>query len=283
MLPGQPSRTLLVPAVARAAHQLFDAPLILDDPLAVGLVPQTSRETLLATAEEHRTEAARLSRSLFAVRSRFAEDRLAAAVSRGVRQYVMLGAGIETFPWRQRDLVKVLRIFFSDHPATLSWAKNVFRERGLAVPANLLFVPCDLEQRQIGQHLAGAGLAIGLPTFVSILGVLQFLTAQTIDALFAFFASLPAGSEAVFSFVIPDDELGGLDLNEIRSSMARGSHMGEPWLTRRRPADMLIHLRSFGYRQIFHLAPEEAQRRYFSARSDRLAAPLRDQLIAVIP
>jgi len=68
----------------------------------------------------------------------------------------------------------------------------------LAIPANLLFVPCDLEQRQIGRHLAGAGLAIGLPTFVSILGVLQYLTAQTIDALFTFFASLPPGSEAVF-------------------------------------------------------------------------------------
>src|SRR5262249_51643480 len=80
MLPGQPSRTL-VPAIARAAHQLFDAPLILHDPLAVGLVPETSRQTLLATAGEHRTEAARLCRSLFAVRSRFAEDRLAAAVN----------------------------------------------------------------------------------------------------------------------------------------------------------------------------------------------------------
>src|SRR5262245_40975847 len=123
MLPGQPSQTLLVPTVARAAHQVLDVPLILNDPIAVGLVPEVSREAILEAVEEHRAAPAILFRSLFTLRSRFAEDRLAAAVARGVRQYVMLGAGLETFPWRQPDFAHDLHVFFSDHPSTLTWAR----------------------------------------------------------------------------------------------------------------------------------------------------------------
>ena len=106
MLAGRPSRTLLGPAVRRAAHQLLDAPLVFSDPIAVGLIPEADAETIRAQLADHQTAESILLRSLFVLRSRFAEDRLAEAASRGVRQYVIFGAGLETFPWRQPEYAR---------------------------------------------------------------------------------------------------------------------------------------------------------------------------------
>jgi methyltransferase (TIGR00027 family) len=236
MLSGQPSRTMLRPAVMRAAHQLFDRPLILNDPVVVGLLPETSEQAILA-AVEHRAPAALRRRALFTLRSRFTEDRLASAAARGVRRYVMLGAGLETFPWRQPEFARDMQIFFSDHPATLSWTKDRFRDRGLAAPSNLTFVPADLKERRLGQRLAEYGFERDAPSFFSILGVVPYLDAASIDSMLEFFASLPKESEAVFSFAVPDEELNGDDLDERRAGVSLSEGMGEPWLTRVGSAD----------------------------------------------
>ena len=103
MLPGQPSRTMLRSVVRRAAHQLLDDPLILKDPIIVGLVPEASEPAIRDALDEPGAPEAKQFRCMFAMRSRFAEDRLAHAASRGVRQYVMVGAGLDIFPWRQPD------------------------------------------------------------------------------------------------------------------------------------------------------------------------------------
>src|SRR5215208_2481447 len=146
VFPGRPSRTLLMPAVRRAAHQLLDTPLILNDPVVVGLVPEADARAIEANLADHQTRASVLLRSLFVMRSRFAEDRLAEAVSRGVAQYVIVGAGLETFPWRQPGYANRMRIFAADHSASLVWTLAKFWERGLPKPANVAFVPLDLEQ-----------------------------------------------------------------------------------------------------------------------------------------
>src|SRR5262245_53805837 len=216
MLSGQPSRTMLRPAVMRAAHQLLDRPLILSDPVVVGLVPEASEQTIVAAVEDHRAPAAVEHRGMFALRSRFTEDRLASAAARGVRQYVMLGAGLETFPWRQPEFARDMRIFFSDHPATLSWTKERFRDRGLAAPSNLTFVAADLRERRLGQRLVECGFERDAPSFFSMLGVIPYLDVASIDSMLGFFASLPKESEAVFSFAVPDEELNGDDLDERR-------------------------------------------------------------------
>jgi O-methyltransferase involved in polyketide biosynthesis len=101
MFPGQPSQTMVRTAIRRAAHQLLDSPRIFDDPLAVDLIPETSEQAILATADDHLRPMSTMLRSVFALRSRFTEDRLAEAALRGVSQYVILGAGLDTFPWRQ--------------------------------------------------------------------------------------------------------------------------------------------------------------------------------------
>src|SRR5262249_41072216 len=119
------------------------------------------------------------------------------------------------------------------------------------------------------------------PSFCSMLGVIPYLDATSIDSMLAFFASLPKESEAVFSFAVPDEELKGGDLDERRADVALSEGMGELWLTRVGPADMSAWARRFEFSDVFHLTPDLAQRRYFALRQDRLRAPRREQIISV--
>jgi methyltransferase (TIGR00027 family) len=281
MLSGQPSRTMVRPSVMRAAHQLFDRPLILNDPIVVGLLPETSEQAILAAVEDHRTPAALRHRAMFSLRSRFAEDRLALAAARNVRQYVMLGAGLDTFPWRQPEFAHDMRIFFSDHPATLSWTKERFQDNGLAAPSNLTFMPADLMETDLGERLAECGFERDAPSFFSILGVIPYLNSASVDAMLRFFASLPPESEAVFSFAVPDDELNGDERDERSADVSRSEAGGEPWLTRVGPSDMIAWARRFAFSDVFHLTPDLAQDRYFAFCGDQLRPPRREQIISV--
>ena len=120
MMSGQPSRTLLGTAIKRAEHQLLDTPLIFEDPVVLDLVPELADPAAVAEFRCLGEPVLVLLRSLFAMRSRFAEDRLAEAIRRGVRQYVMVGAGLDTFPWRQTDSSRDMEIFAADHPRVWS-------------------------------------------------------------------------------------------------------------------------------------------------------------------
>jgi methyltransferase (TIGR00027 family) len=282
MLPGQPSQTLLVPAVRRAAHQLLDRPLIFNDPIAVGLVPEASEHEIRNALEDHRRWEAMLLRSLFALRSRFAEDRLAEAAARGVRQYVILGAGLDTFPWRQPDFARDMRIFAADRIATLAWTQVRFWERGLPKPANLSFVPVDLEEHQLGECLSEFGFKQETPSFFSVLGVIQYLEHDAVEALLRFASLLRAGSEIVFSFILPDDEIIGDEGDLTIGLVAPAQATGEPWKSRLQPRKLVELLSRFGFSDIFHLTPELAQERYFAGRKDGLRAPRLAQLIAAI-
>ncbi len=240
MLPEQPSRTLLRTAIRRAAHQIFDTPTIFNDPIAVGLVPEASEHTVLAAAADHITPVPTLLRSLSAMRSRFAEDRLADAVASGACQYVIVGAGLDTFPWRQPTFARDIQIFYADHPTTLAWTRERIRERGLSMPSNVTFVAVDLEEDRLGK---------------------QF-------------------SEIVFSFVPPDDELDGDDLAAATQAVVLTEALGEPWKSRFQVSDLIDLLVRAGFRDIFHLTPEVAQQRYFAERRDMLKAHRLEQLIA---
>ena len=181
MLSGQASQSMVRTAMRRAAHQLFDEPRILEDPIAVGLVPEASEQAILDASGEHRAPLAALFRSLFAFRSRFAEDRLADAAARGVHQYVIVGAGLDTFPWRQPPFARALQIFYVDHPATLAWTTARFHERGLATPPNLSFVAADLEEQNLANRLDASGFDREAGAFCSVLGVCLLYTSDAAD------------------------------------------------------------------------------------------------------
>ena len=282
MLAGRPSRTLLGPAVRRAAHQLLDAPLVFSDPIAVGLIPEADAETIRAQLADHQTAESILLRSLFVLRSRFAEDRLAEAASRGVRQYVIFGAGLETFPWRQPEYARNLKIFVADHMSSLIWSQTKFWERGLPKPTNVAFVPLDLEQDDIEARLLEFDFALDDPAFCSVLGVTQYIDLAAAEELMRFVASLKRGSEIVFSYVPRADELAGPDRELASTSAQRAEVVGETWKTRFSTSELIAHLDTLGFSSVMHLTPDNAQATYFGGRQDSLKAPVLEQLIAAI-
>jgi len=282
MLPEQPSRTLLGSAITRAQHQLLDTPRIFDDPIILDLVPEAAEPAALAEFRTYSESALILLRAMFALRSRFVEDRLAEAASRGVRQYVMIGAGLDTFPWRQPDFAQCMQLFAADHPASPTWTRGRLRERAMSTPRNLIHVPVDLEVQCLGEALAAGGFDPKIGSFCSLLGVTQYLKGEAIDPLLRFVVSLPPGSEIVFSFVIPEGELDGDDLDVAIRSAARTDALGEPWKSRLRARDLIERLAQIGFGEIFHLTRAAAQARYFAGRGDGLRAPALEQLIAAI-
>ena len=282
MLPGQPSRTMLRSAIRRAAHQILDDPIILIDPIVVDLVPEASEPAIRDGLDGPGAPDARLLRYMFAMRSRFAEDRLADATARGVRQYVMIGAGLDTFPWRQPDFAKGIQIFAADHPASLMWTQERLRRHALSRPANLTYVPADLEERRLGDHLLACGFDCRAASFCSALGVTQYLEAEAVGALFGFAATLPKSSELVFSFAPLDDQssaAGGHAFHHFGSGPAA---LGEPWKSRWRAADLVAQLADLGFRDVFHLTPELARQRYFSDQPEISERAGWDHIIAAI-
>jgi methyltransferase (TIGR00027 family) len=282
MLPGQPSRTMLRSAIRRAAHQLLDDPLIFNDPIVIDLVPEASDPAIRETLDDPGAPAAKLFRCMFAMRSRFAEDRLAQAAARGVRQYVIVGAGLDTFPWRQPDFATTMQLFAADHPSSLAWTQGRLRAHGLSKPSNLTYVPVDLEERRLGDLLIACGFEREAPSFCSVLGVVQYLGGEAVDALFGFASTLAKGSEIVFSFAPPDDPLDVEDRDSFICFGERPAALGEPWKVRLRPGDLVAQLRDLGFSDIFHLTPELARQRYFADQQEIREPPRWDHLIAAI-
>src|SRR5580700_6523867 len=155
MQEGKFSRTAQRVAIRRAAHQLLDEPKVLDDPLALRIIGTEAAAALRSDPKEDHVFA-RAFRAFMAARSRYAEDELARAVEVGVTQYVILGAGLDTFAYRNPH--PGLRVFEIDHPATQTWKREQLQSAGIAVPVGLTFVPVDFEGQTLADGLGRAGL-----------------------------------------------------------------------------------------------------------------------------
>src|SRR5262247_76304 len=154
MKPHEPSRTALMIARQRAAHQVLDHGSILDDPFAMKILSEDEKD-VLQFAKAH--PLASIGRLFTAARSRIAEDALSGAVERGIRQIVILGAGLDTFALRSPYGARQIFIYEVDHPATQAWKCQRLAEAQLALPSWLTFVPVDFERDDLGAALAGAG------------------------------------------------------------------------------------------------------------------------------
>jgi methyltransferase (TIGR00027 family) len=274
------SQTAVTVAVLRAAHQLFDeTPKILEDRVVLDLLPPPVSEDLRAHPERFQAPAVRGLRSHVVVRSRFAEDRLAEAAGRGVRQCVVLGAGYDTFGFRQPAWASPLRIFEVDQPATQAFKRERLAAAGIAVPDNVLLVPIDFESERLAERLAAAGVQLDRPVFFSWLGVTVYLTSSAIDAVFRMVASLPPSSEIVFTFTQP---LSDRPEDAARVAMAeRAAAVGEPWITFFEPQKLVEDLRALGFASVDLLTPAETSARYFRGRSD-LFVPRQISIAAAI-
>jgi methyltransferase (TIGR00027 family) len=278
----RPSLTAEGAAVMRALHQQLDGdPKILDDPVAARLVDRRSdfyQSRLELLARLPVPTRLRL-KSTFVMRSRFAEDCLAESLGSGVRQYVLLGAGLDTFAYRQPSWADTLRIFEVDHPATQRWKRSLLKQAGISLPANLSFVPSDFEEVSLATALSQARMDNSGPTFLSMLGVSQYLTNTALDETLKFVLSLSRHSELVFSFVASDAVLPADDVALAKAFSDQFVAIGEPWLSRFVPDQLVAKLTMMGFSKVFHLAPEKANQRYFQNRSDGLNASLLEQMI----
>jgi len=264
MQTGRASKTALGVAIRRAAHQLMDQPPVLDDPLAVRLVgPGYRRQMKRATHP-----VARDFRAFMAVRSRYVEDRLAEAVRNGVAQYVILGAGLDTFAYRNPFLS--LRVFEVDLPATQAWKRKMLAEAGIALPGNLTFVPLDFERQRLAAELAEAGFDPSLPAFFGWLGVVPYLTLTAFRATLEAIGRFPQGSGVSFDYALDPKTLGPVGRTAFGILSSRVAAAGEPFQLFFTADEMELELRGAGFHFIEQRDTEQLNEMYFKDRADRL-------------
>ena len=267
MQTGRASRTALRVAHRRAVHQVLDQPCILNDPIAV---PLLGRDFVIDYARESHPSA-RSFRAFMAARSRFTEDELAGLVRGGIRQYVVLGAGLDTFAYR--NPFPELRVFEVDFPATQEWKRLMLAEANIAVPANVAFVPLDFEHQTLAEGLAEAGLDRKQPAFFGWLGVVPYLTLEAFRSSMAAITELPAPTAVTFDFAL-SPELHGLRARAAFEVLAaRVAAAGEPFRLLFTPQTLDSEMHAAGFSQMELTGADELNRRYFSDRSDQLELP----------
>jgi methyltransferase (TIGR00027 family) len=265
MLQAQPSRTAQRVALRRATHQIVDDPLVFHDPLAVAIAGESESPP---SAQEIYS---RSLRAFIAVRSRYAEDQLARAVERGVRQYVVLGAGLDTFAYRNPFQSTGLHVFEVDHPATQAWKREQLRSAGIAVPQDLTFAAVDFERQSLADGLLQAGFDQQQPAFFSWLGVTPYLSRAAFDATMHFIASLPATSGVVFDYALERSLLNPQQQLALDALSARVARAGEPFQLFFDPAQLHSDLARWGFSSIEDLGCDQINARYFAGRADGLA------------
>jgi len=277
------SRTALATAYLRAAHQILDAkPLILDDPVAVGLLGEGAEQRIRQAAERYRTPEALALRSHVVLRSRFAEDRLSTAVQRGVSQYVIVGAGFDTFALRQPQWAHPLKIIEVDHPGSQAAKRSRIAEAGMQIPENVVYADIDFEQESLRDGLLRNGVSITKPTFFSWLGVSMYLTDAAIDATLGSMAAFPEGSEVVLTFLQPPMSDSRASLPGPSRLAQRVAESGEPFVSYFDRATIKGKLLAAGFSSVEFLTPEIANSRYFQQRQSDLPLPKRTGIAAAL-
>ena len=271
MKENRPSATAQRVAMRRAAHQLLDDPKVFDDPVALRIIGKESASALQADPRQYETTPlSPYLRAFVAARSRYAEDELALGVRRGVRQYVILGAGLDTFAYRNPYPEGVLRVFEVDHPTTQIWKRERLEEVGITLPGDLTFAPVDFETQTLEEGLRSAGYDPGKCTFFSWLGVTEYLTTEAVTATLRFIASAPVGSGVVFDYMIAPSLLTPTQRSGFDALSRRVASAGEPWQAFFDPELLTRDLRTMGFGYVEDKGPEEINARYFRSRKDGL-------------
>lgn len=263
-----PSRSAVLTAVARALHQEEPAPHVLEDPYALTLsgpdgvvirhqlLAELSHESLLAFSR------------WVCVRARYPEDLLERALISGVRQYVVLGAGLDSFAYRRPDLAGRVHVFEVDHPHTQGWKRQRLAEAGVEPVVDLTFASVDFERQTLQEGLDAAGFSFSEPAVFSWIGVTMYLTLDAIRETLATVACGAPGTSIVLTYNQPPEALTGLG-SQTQSTLARIiTEMGEPFVSLFRPDEFEALLRDVGYTDIQHFGPDEALTVYFAGRSD---------------
>jgi methyltransferase (TIGR00027 family) len=267
MQDARPSRTALRVALRRAAHQLYDArPLVFDDPIAVSILGDSYAEELRRTPTRPDRPFSVALRAFLVARSRYAEDNLARAISQGVTQYLLLGAGLDTFA--HRNPYPDLRVFEVDHPATQQWKRGLLETGDMPTPANLTYVPVDFERQSLPEQLYSVGFSSRKATLFAWLGVVPYLTLEAFRFTMNFIAAQPHGTGVVLDYSQPRAALPFLEKLAHDSLASRVQLAGEPFQLFFTPSEIAAELTLFHHLE--DLGSSEINARYFTGRTDNL-------------
>ena len=273
----RPSKTAQFAAAHRAYHFIHDRPAIFEDTAAIWLLgPPLS--TILRVAPLRclfwRPLVAKIRpiSAFIAVRSRYVEDMLEHFMREDCRQYVILGAGLDS--WALRHEAPGITVFEVDHPATQQWKESRIRSRLGALPSHLVLVPVDFERESTADVLPSHGFDSRSKTFLSWLGTIYYLTRGTVEKTIASLAGICApGSRIVFDYFLPKSTMSPSDLTLFNVIDAGGTRRGEPLQTLVNAEDVEEILRSAGFRVVDDLSASEIRDRYLAQRSDGLDIP----------
>jgi methyltransferase (TIGR00027 family) len=280
---GRPSFTAIGSAMVRAAHLLWDdPPKIFEDTLALRLSGCESEAALRAQLDRVAAEVARSTSPEFAqtvlrsltapviMHSRYLEDEVDLAVGRGVSQYVILGAGLDSFVYRRTELAKVLRVFEVDHPATQAWKRMRLQEAGIELPANLSLVPVDFENQSLIDSLRMSGYRTDASGLFSWLGVTVYLTRDAIFRILRTIAALAPETEIIFEYLIPKESVDEETQKILAVLMAVAAVRSEPLQSFFQPVQLAEEVRKLGFAEVSDFGPDEARTRYFAGRTDNV-------------
>ncbi|MEU7766784.1 class I SAM-dependent methyltransferase [Nocardia sp. NPDC049190] len=249
---GQPSRTALATAYARAYHQVAAEPRIFTDPLAIritGVSPDRLPDLARGVLREPADLALQRRRRMFlAARARFAEETVAAAVAAGTRQVVILGAGLDTFAYRNPH--PQLRVFEVDHPNTQAWKRQRLAAAAIDIPPSLTFAPVDFESQTLASGLTAAGFDRGRPCTFVWLGVVMYLTRETILDTLRFVAGQATPVQLVLDYLYPESAAAPEQAAQRQARAGRVASIGEPWLSFFTAAEFAQVLREIGFDRV---------------------------------
>ena len=274
----RPSESAHIVAVLRAAHLFIDdEPKIFTDQFALIFIGSEYESIFEESKEFFQTPQAKIVRSLTLCRSRYTEDLLSESIQRGVRQYVILGAGLDSFAFRQTEKTKKVQIFEIDHPASQKWKQKRLEDAKIPIPKNLFFVPIDFEHQSLAEGMSKSGYDGSVPSFFSWLGVTQFISKEAVFATLNWVAtSATAGSEIVFQYCLPDSMLNEEEQKQRAFARQKGEDIGEPWKSTFEPDFLISRLKKIGFdhvENIDKLKAESYLQRYFLDRTDGLEPP----------
>jgi len=253
----------------RAAHQMIDRPLVFDDPIAVKLLsPLLSIPGHNYDIKRARHPVSKAFRSFLVARSRYAEEQLALSLATDVRQYVILGAGLDTFAYRNqtRDLL----IYEVDLPATQIWKRSLLADAGIHEPSNLTFVPLDLEKNNLATALEKAGFNFASAAFVSWMGVTSYLTLNGFRKTLETLGALHMGCALSFDFSQPRHVLGKVGQTALDRTAQRLAAAGERMQLYFTTSSLENELHRAGFDRWELLGTDDLNARYFADRTDGL-------------
>ncbi len=268
------STTAVLVATIRAVHRRFHETQIFEDDYALQMLPPfwhavASYLPLKWLVGDVILGVYRPVYPAVVLRARYTEDQLLEAMEQGINQYVILGAGFDTFTLRHKDLADKLHVFEVDHPVTQEVKRQRILKANEDLPSNHTFVPVDFENDRLDQELSKAGFDSQTPAFFSWLGVTYYLTQEAIrDTLERVAAMSAPGTRLVFDFKIAKHMMSGEWRTLAEKMEGFVARRGEPMLTDFTPQSLNDLLTRYGYKEVEMMPPEEQQNRYLDESSD---------------